>query len=74
MPHIDLAVLAAHVHAIITNPHASTSSATGDLALDDALADLAHHCHATHDSPEAHVLFGNPPFWLTPVPAHAPCQ
>jgi len=74
MPHIDLAVLAAHVRAIIANPHAGTPSSTCDLALDDALADLTHHHRSTYDSPEAHVLSGSPPFWLTPVPAHALCQ
>jgi len=73
MPHIDLAVVAAHVRAIIANPHAGTPSSTCDLALDDALADLAHHCLSTDHHPEAHVLSGNPPFWLTPVPAHVPC-
>ncbi len=74
VPHIDLAVLAAHVRAIIANPHGGTPSSTGHPALDDALADLAYHCRSADHHSEAHVLSGNPPFWLTPVPAHVPCQ
>jgi len=74
MPHIDLAVLAAHVRAIIANPHTITPSPTGDPVLDETLADFAHYRNSVHHSPKTHVLSGNPPFWLTPVPAHAPCQ
>jgi hypothetical protein len=69
MLRIDLSVLAAHVHAVIADPHACLPS-TGDTTLDEALADLARR----RRSPESQASSNGPLFWLTPVPAHAPCQ
>ncbi len=73
MPSIDLAALTMHVHAIIADPRNDAPS-TGDMMLDKALADFARHRRSTRDSLTQDSFEVQAPFWLTPVPAHAPCQ
>lgn len=51
---IDLNALTQHVRAVLTDPHATP--ATGDGALDAALARLARQRRAGHALPEAATL------------------
>ncbi len=67
---IELTTLAAHVSRIMAAPR-STVPTTGDPALDESLADLAHHRASAHHRPEAPPLAAAP-FWLTPPPS-TPC-
>lgn len=54
MPRVDMTTLTAHVQTVLADPF--TAPATGDAALDAALAQLAQHRRAGQPLVDSHGL------------------